>query len=98
MEEKDFQDIETHYEIQFVLTNSLGVFEGMRFILSKTEFENLANLSKNFFSGGGFELYCDDGFMVFPPEIVQKSILRIKKRMLEDEEVIEYISNNFDEE
>lgn len=89
-EEEVFDDEEINYEVQFIVTNDLGVWEGMKFTLNSQEFENILTLSKKFWSGSGFELYCADGsVIIFPPEVVQKSILRVKKRVIEDGEVQE---------
>jgi len=67
-------------EVQIVLINHFGEFVGKKSILSNEQYKNLLQMSKGFYTGGGFELTCDDGtFVVFPPEIVRQSILQVKK-------------------
>jgi hypothetical protein len=71
-------------EIQLVIINELGVFEGKKSMVTEEVYNNIINISKRFYSGNaGFDLTCDDSFIVFPPDIVQKSILRINKRIIE---------------
>jgi hypothetical protein len=71
-------------EIQMVIINELGVFEGRKTIVSEEVYHNVINISKKFYNGNaGFDLTCEDNFIVFPPDIVQKSILRINKRIIE---------------
>ena len=71
-------DIE-RFEIQIVLENKFGEFLGKRAFVTEEQYQKILNMSKSFYSGG-FELTCEDGtFVVFPPEIVNKSILKVKK-------------------
>jgi hypothetical protein len=73
-------------EIQMVITNEFGEFSGRKFIVTKEDYESIIKVAKGFYTNGSFDLTCEDGsFMVFAPEIVQKSILKIKKRIVEDE-------------
>ena len=72
-------------EIQMVLINEFGEFVGRKVIINMEQYQGFLNLSKTFYTAG-FELTCEDGsFMIFPPDIVQKSILKIKKRVIEKE-------------
>ncbi len=93
----DFEDIDIDsmseeelgefYEIQLILTNEFGEFRGVKAHLPKFHCDNIIKMSKTFYANGGFELTCEDGsHMIFAPEIVQRSILKINKRLLEEEE------------
>jgi hypothetical protein len=71
-------------EIQMSIINEFGEFIGRKAIISREDFSNVIKIAKGFYTSS-FDLTCEDGsFMVFPPDIVQKSILRIKKRIIED--------------
>ena len=66
-------------EIQTVLINQYGEFIGEIMVVNEEEYEKYLELSKSFYMSG-FELYCEDGsFMVFPPEVVRYSILKVNK-------------------
>lgn len=69
------------FEIKIVVINQFGQFIGETMILNKSELENLENYSKSFYSDGGFELNCGDGsFVVFPPDVVKQSIVKIERK------------------
>ncbi len=71
--------------MQMIIVNEFGEFIGKKFIVSKEDYDNIIKIARHFYSNGSFDLTCEDGsFMVFAPEIVQKSILKIKKRIVED--------------
>lgn len=71
------------YEVQLVLKNKYGTFIGKKAILSYDNLESLISMSKTFYSTGGFELTCEDGsYAIFPPNIVQESILIINKTVV----------------
>lgn len=73
-----------YFEIQMIVINQFGEFCGVKAQVSKFHCDNIMKMSKTFYINGGFELTCEDGsFVVFPPEIVQKSILKINKIPLE---------------
>ena len=75
-------------EIQMILINEYGEFKGRKTILSVEDYNTFLTMCKSFHSAGGFDLTCEDGtFMVFAPQIVQKSILKINKRIIEKENV-----------
>lgn len=75
------EDIEI--EIQYILINEYGEFSGEIMIVNEEQCETIIQLSKNFYEGG-FELNCDDGsFVVFPPEVVRRSILKINRKKVE---------------
>lgn len=72
--------------MQMVIINEFGEFIGKKFIVSKEDYDNIIKIARKFYSNESFDLTCEDGsFMVFAPEIVQKSILKIKKTIVEDE-------------
>ncbi len=74
-------------DIQMVIINEFGEFKGRRTMLSNDDYNSFLNMSKNFHSSGSFELTCEDGsFIVFAPQIVQKSILKIN-RIIQEENV-----------
>lgn len=66
--------------IQVVLKNEFGEFIGKKASMTPENYKKLLDISKGFFNSGGFELSCEDGsYIVFPPDIVRKSILIVKK-------------------
>ena len=72
-------------EIQMILINEYGEFKGKKTILSIEDYNNFLSMSKAFHTAGSFHLTCEDGtFMVFAPQIVQKSILKINNRIIEE--------------
>lgn len=87
MDFEDFENLELseeelgeYYEIQLILINHFGEFRGQKLELPRFHCDNIIKMSKTFYAGGGFELTCEDGsLMIFSPEIVQKSILKINK-------------------
>jgi hypothetical protein len=71
-------------EIQMILINEYGEFKGRKTILSVEDYNTFLTMCKNFHSAGGFDFTCEDGtFMVFAPQIVQKSILKINNIIIE---------------
>lgn len=70
-------------EVQYIIINGYGEFKGEIMILNEEQYLNIIELSKTFYNSG-FELYCEDGsFVVFPPEIVRSSILKINRKIIE---------------
>jgi hypothetical protein len=66
-------------EIQLVLQNKFGEFKGKRVSLSEENYLKLLEMVKRFYNSG-FELTLEDeSFVVFPPDIVQQSILKVVK-------------------
>ena len=64
--------------IQMSIKNDMGDFFSEKMEVSKEQYLELIDISKKFYSDdNGFEMWVDDGFMVFPPDIVKKSILCI---------------------
>jgi hypothetical protein len=66
--------------IRLVLVNKYGEFLGKPAQLSEQHYEDLITMVKGFYLNDGFELtLIDDTFVVFPPEIVKQSILKVVK-------------------
>ena len=88
--------MDDYLEVQMILITEYGEFIGRKTQISIEQYSTLIKMSKNFFSSG-FELTCDDGtFMVFAPEVVAKSVLKIKKKLVrgrekEDDDVEEQV-------
>lgn len=67
-------------EVKIIVINEYGKFVGRTSVVSYEDYNNICNIAKSFYTKGGFELTLeDDNYVVFPPEIVQKSILKIEK-------------------
>lgn len=92
--ENDFQmedkvDIE-RYEIQLIIINEFGEFRGIKAQVESSDYDKIVKLSKNFYSSGGFELSCEDGsYVILPPDLVQKSILKIDKKLIKEEKNVQ---------
>lgn len=75
--------MENEYDIQMIITNEFGEFKGRKFIVNESDYKKIIEISKGFYINGSFDLICEDGcFIVFPPEITKKSILKINKRLI----------------
>lgn len=73
------------YEAQIIIQNSFGEFIGKKSLLTEDQLIEITNIAKGFWIQGGFELNLEDGsFVVFPPNIVQNSLLKIVKTRFED--------------
>ncbi len=65
--------------IQIVLFTEYGQFFGEILDVSEEQHQNIINFSKNYYESG-FEMNtADGGFVIFSPEVVRKSILKIDK-------------------
>lgn len=72
-------------EVQMILITEYGEFVGKKTSISIDQYPTLVKMTKTFYSSG-FELTCEDGsFMVFSPEVISKSILKIKKNFINKE-------------
>jgi hypothetical protein len=72
-------------EVQIIIKNEFGEFFGEKVILDQDKLSTIIEASKGFYKSGGFELHCEDGsFVVFPADIVKKSILKIISKKIED--------------
>jgi len=66
------------FEVQIIITNKFGEFKGKSVIMEEEDVKKLLDMSKKFYNTGGFELTCEDGsFVVFPPDVVKDSMLRV---------------------
>lgn len=73
------------YQVQLVLINKFGEFKGKPANIDKETLESLIEMSKTFYTSGGFELTCEDeSYAIFPPKIVEESILIINKKIITD--------------
>jgi hypothetical protein len=73
-------------EVQMVLINQYGEYKGEIMIVNEEQCQKMIELSKEFYNSG-FELFCEDGsFMVFPPEVVRYSVLKIERKAVEKSE------------
>jgi len=73
-------------EVQMVLINEYGEYKGEIMIVNEEQCQKMIELSKEFYNSG-FELFCEDGsFMVFPPEVVRYSVLKIERKVVEKSE------------
>ena len=73
------------YQVQLVLINKFGEFKGKPAEIDKETLESLIKMSKTFYVSGGFELTCEDeSYAIFPPKIVEESILIINKKIISD--------------
>jgi hypothetical protein len=72
------------FEVQIIIKNEFGDFIGEKVILEKDGLDKIIEASKNFYKSMGFEIYCEDGsFVVFPVDIIKKSILKIVSKKIE---------------
>jgi hypothetical protein len=86
---EDKVDIE-RYEIQLIIINEFGEFRGIKAQVESGDYDKIVKLSKNFYSSGGFELSCEDGsYVILPPDLVQKSILKIDKKLIKEEKNVQ---------
>ncbi len=68
-------------EVRIVIINEYGKFIGRTSIVSYDDYNDICNIAKSFYTKGGFELTLeDDNYVIFAPEIVKKSILKIEKK------------------
>ncbi len=73
------------YEIQLVLKNEFGEFNGRKVLINQENYDNIVKMSKSFYQAG-FELTLENGdFVIFSPDIVKKSILTIKRKLAKED-------------
>jgi hypothetical protein len=78
------------YEIQLIIINEFGEFRGIKAQLELDDCDKIVKMSKSFYSSGGFELTCEDGsYVIVPPDLVQKSILKIDRKLIKEEEDVQ---------
>jgi hypothetical protein len=64
--------------VQMVIKNELGEFHSEKMNITSDQYLEMVDISKKFYvDENGFEMWLEDGFMVIPPIITQKSILLI---------------------
>ncbi len=64
-------------KIIFKLKNDLGEFVSETMTVSETQYKELMEVSKGFYSGS-YEMFLPSGFMVVAPDVLKKSILIIE--------------------
>ena len=58
----------------------------MKAQVESNDCDKIVKMSKSFYSSGGFELSCEDGsYVILPPDLVQKSILKIDRKLIKEE-------------
>jgi hypothetical protein len=66
------------YNIQIIIINELGEFRSNIMIVNQEQYTEVVERSKTFYLSG-FEFICDDNsFTIIPPDVIRKSILKIK--------------------
>lgn len=66
--------------VQVQLENRFGSFFGKKVEFNDDGYKKLLDMVKTFYMNGGFELTLeDDTFVVFPPDIVKETILKVIK-------------------
>jgi hypothetical protein len=64
-------------KIQLTLHCEYGVYYGELLEVSYEQYRNIVELSKNYYETG-FEMNTEDGgFVIIPPDVVKKSVLKI---------------------
>lgn len=64
--------------IRVSISTPLGEFSGNPLSISNSEFEAFREKIKFFWKDGGFEMETNDGgYLVLPPEVTGKSIIKI---------------------
>jgi hypothetical protein len=72
-------------EVQIIIKNEFGEFFGKKIIMDEENYQRVILISKDFYKSKGFELTCeDDSFLVFPPDVVQRSILKISSKKINE--------------
>ena len=74
--------------VKLVLVNKYGEFVGKTAKLNNQNYTYLITMVKTFYVSNGFELTLeDDTFIVFPPDIVKESILKVVKLSEETDDI-----------
>ena len=73
-------------QVQLIFKNRFGEFIGKKAMITQENYDALINMSKTFYTSGGFELTCEDGtYAIFPPDIVRESVLIINKSEISEQ-------------
>ena len=65
-------------KINLTIKNKLGEYKSAPIDVNAEDYENIIELSKQFYLSG-YEMETENGFVVIPPEIIKESILLIEK-------------------
>ena len=72
-----------YYNVSMIVENEFGIFKGKVNKLNYNGLQHIKEISKQFYTGS-FDLDCEDGsYLVIPPEVVKRSILRIVYKKIE---------------
>ena len=72
-------------KIQLILITEFGQFYGEVFEVDGEQYQNIINYPKTFYESG-FEMNLEnDGYAIFSPEMIKKSILKIEKVDVQEE-------------
>lgn len=75
-------------EVQLIVKNEFGDFFGEKVTLSEDNLSKIIETSRDFYKLGGFELNCEGGeFVVFPSDVIRKSILKVVCKKIEKNDV-----------
>lgn len=67
-------------KIQVVIITEFGPFNGEILEVSEEQYDNIIEFSKQYYlTGFEMNLENDGGFIIFTPEIIKKSVLKINK-------------------
>lgn len=67
------------YKVRIILISKYGEYIGKQVNVDLNGLNKIKNMSMGFYNSGGFELDCEDGsFVVFPPEIVKDSVVKLE--------------------
>jgi hypothetical protein len=67
-------------KIQVVIITEFGSFNGEILEVSEEQYDNIIEFSKQYYlTGFEMNLENDGGFIIFTPEIIKKSVLKINK-------------------
>lgn len=65
-------------KIVLTIKNKLGEYKSKPIEVNTEDYENIVELSKQFYLSG-YEMETENGFVVIPPEVIKESILLIEK-------------------
>lgn len=65
--------------INIIIKTKYGEFKSKDIEIQDEDYENVLELSKNFYIVG-YEMETENGFIVIPPDVIKDSILLIEKK------------------